>query len=194
MTFRVTLAVAIGAALFVGVRAPSSLAQYVPVAGSITSIASSTTAGAGQVIDISCTLRDRSGASLPGRTVAFVLNSSPGEARLDRSAAVTDAFGVAMARLDVGSRTGVVQVSCSSDGLSSMVTVQVLGAIAAGGLPSIAPVSAAAPVIAPRTGDAGLEADFNPVRFAVALAAVSAAAVLVLSLALAFGRAGPPDR
>lgn len=186
---RTALSGAIGAAFIFALVTSVSNAQYLPPIGSVTLTASATNAEPGQIVDIQCVLRDRAGAALPFRQVTFVVSSSPGDARLDRSNATTDAGGSASARLDVGTRPGAVQVLCSGEGLSSLLTLQVLAARPTG-QPSLAPVAAEAPVIAPRTGDAGPGREGALAYAGALLAAVAAGALL----AVALPRRGRPSR
>jgi hypothetical protein len=104
---------------------------------------------------------------MSNKPVTFVLNLNPGDAHVDRNLAMTDANGLASVRLDPGTRPGFVRVSCTGEGLSASVLVEVLG------VPPAAPIDTRAPAIQPpRTGDAGLasESAGNSALMAAALA------------------------
>jgi len=141
--------------------AQSAFAQYPPPSGSLTSAASATSAQTGEHLSIACVLRDTSGAAIADKTITFVLNVNPGDASLDANQATTDAAGVASVDLDVGTRPGLARVSCTGDGLSSSVLVEVLAETSA-------PPAPPSQVTPPSTGDAGLAAS-GALRSALAL-------------------------
>ena len=124
------VAVAAALAAFVFLAGAAS-AQYPAPIGSITSSSSSTSADIRESVVITCAVNDAGGAPLAGRTVTFSISSNPGNASLEESSGTTDSQGVAEATLNVGSSAGQVQVTCQSEGKSSTVTTQVLGARAA---------------------------------------------------------------
>jgi hypothetical protein len=128
---------------------------YPPVVGNLTSTGTSTSLQPGDTINVTCTLRDPSGAPITNELVAFEITANPGDAQLQLTSGVTTAEGQVTVPLHVESATGQVEVTCSAPGsdLESTFVAEVLGTSEVLSERSIQP---------PNTGDGGLAGDTAP--------------------------------
>jgi hypothetical protein len=144
---------ALTAAAF-GVYPQTSNAQYPPPEGSVTALTSSTSAGTGEDVSLTCRLVDTSGQPIAGEDCTFTIVGEPGDDAAVGSKVVTkttNAQGIATTNLYTGTTPGVIVVSMTAGEMSSTVIVEVMGAT---GSPPAAPVEGA--ISPPSTGDGGL--------------------------------------
>src|SRR5687767_7651103 len=114
--------VVLSASIFSG----RAVAQYPPAVGSITAAASPAITTIGGSADITCTLRDVSGAGVPGQAVTIAITSNLGDARLESNLVRTDSQGVARGRLNVGGQVGFLGVGCQFGSFASLVLIEVV--------------------------------------------------------------------
>jgi hypothetical protein len=134
---RITTLVAAFAVLLFTVASFSGVAraQYPTPSGNLTVGVSQTTAGLGQTVTVTATLRDVNGAVLASHSCVLSVVSQPGtDASVAPSSANTDANGSVTAPVNVGTTPGtiVVRVTCGS--VTSTVGV-VAGAAVTSGQP-----------------------------------------------------------
>ncbi len=136
MLFGAVAALAVTASLLGWQQA---FAQYPPTIGSLTAAANPSPAPMGSTVDVTCTVRDTSGSPVAGEPCTFTIVSQPGSDASIGSLSVTkntNSQGVATAKLDTGSTPGTIVVSVEARGISSQVSVTVVGEGAPAQLPT----------------------------------------------------------
>jgi hypothetical protein len=131
-------------------------AQYPQPTGSVSLLASSSSAAVGSQVVLNCNVVDASGSPMGGSSCTFSILLEPGNDAEVGSKVITkatDASGNASTILRVGSTPGTIIVGVNSGGMQSQVLVQVQGAAPAL-QPAVAPIDLT--IRPPSTGDAGL--------------------------------------
>ena len=95
------------------------------------------------VVQVTCVLRNASGAAVSNRLVYFEIVSGTSGAQLNATSGITNASGQVTVPLFVGGTAGTIRVLCSDGDVEAFYTTQVLAA-------------RAQPFTPPSTGDAGL--------------------------------------
>jgi hypothetical protein len=95
------------------------------------------------VVQVTCVLRNASGAPVSNQLVYFEIVSGPPGAQLNATSGITNASGQVTVPLFVGGTAGTIRVLCSDGDVEAFYTTQVLAA-------------RAQPITPPSTGDAGL--------------------------------------
>lgn len=178
------------AVIIFAVMASVTNAQYPPPVGSASLSASAPVVAVGGSTTLSTQILDQSGAPIVGVQVVFTIASEPGTDAALGSKTVTkttDARGIAVANLMVGSSSGVVVVTATA-GLSSTSTlVQVSGAGVSAPVHG-APLPPASIILPPNTGDAGWAATTTTSSSTPVLPLLLAGTTLALLLTMAARR------
>ncbi|MBI5287886.1 MAG: hypothetical protein HY873_02810 [Chloroflexi bacterium] len=164
---RITMIAAfVASTILMAATAGVAHAQYPPPDGSVSVVAAQTTAGPGQQVAITATLRDASGDPLANQACVAYVASQPGNtASVSPRDVTTDASGVVRTMLNVGTTPGTIQVEVICGTVAGRVGV-VLGAAQ----PALAPIEL------PSTGSGPGPDAIGP----TALLLLTAGAVLVL--------------
>ena len=160
------LAAIVASMILMAATAGVAHAQYPPPDGSVSVVASQTTAVAGQQVAITATLRDASGDPLADQACVAYVASQPGNsASVSPRDVTTDASGVVRTTLNVGTTPGTIQVEVICGTFAGRVGV-VLGVAQ----PALAPIEL------PSTGSGPGSDAIGP----TALLLLTAGAVLML--------------
>ncbi|MBI5285044.1 MAG: hypothetical protein HY874_08125 [Chloroflexi bacterium] len=99
-------------------------AQYPPPSGNCVILTSATTATPGGSVNVTVTVRDVDGKPLANVPVPLVISQQPGgDASIVPGATTTDANGQVTGTLNVGTASGVVEVSATASGVACRASV-----------------------------------------------------------------------
>jgi hypothetical protein len=103
-------------------------AQYPPPVGNCVVIADATATDVGGSVNLTVTVRDLDGLTVAGEPVTLSVTNQPGSgATVQPTSATTDANGVVIADLNVGTTAGVVEITVTTAEVSCRASVSVQG-------------------------------------------------------------------